>query len=145
MRTAGFFFAVSALFELTTLTSPVVLFGDLRAGPVAVVYHLLFAAAFATVGVGLWRGATWAPAVVFATTGFYSLDRVLYLADDSGREAELHHAVRGYEHVLDLIDPSMLTQMTDVVTITSLLCWWGFAAYIYARRKYFAAEQVVRQ
>ena len=137
IRFAGFLFLVSAVFGLLSTTSPVALFGDIRSGPAAVVYHLIYVALFASVGIGLWWGKRWGPAVLLGTTVFYTADRLLYLLSESTRQAEFAMYTQGYEELVELIDMQTVNSAIFTITITTLVCWWGFAAYVYWKRESF--------
>jgi hypothetical protein len=85
-------------------------------------------------GIGLWSARPWGPSAVLAGTVVYSLDRLATLATGS---AELLLRANGYEDMLDLIDVDSLDVLMRTTVLTVLLCWWGFVAYVYARRAYF--------
>jgi len=138
IRTAGVFFWLSALLELLSIRIEVPILGVLRGGLAGGAYHLVFAAIFATVGVGLWTGAVWAPRIVYMATATYSIDRVRYVLDWTGREAELRGQLAGYPEILDAFGVDRLLTVGALLGLVFVACWWGFAAYIYVRRGYFA-------
>ncbi|MCK6551342.1 hypothetical protein L6R52_36240 [Myxococcota bacterium] len=152
IKISGALFVVAALFELATLTSDVPLFGAMRGGVVAFLYHALFVAGFALVGVGLWTPKPWGPRALFAMTGLYSADRVLRLVDVAGRKAELAAAtssplIGSMTRMMGVptLDPDVMEilqhQIMQLYTMTlliSLACWWGFALYVHLRRATFA-------
>lgn len=137
IRTAGVFFVVSAIFELASLTSESPLFGDIRGGTAAVLYHLAFALLFLAMGTGLLTGRRWGYRLIFAGTLCYTLDRFLYLLDRETMEAHLMQQLQGQGEILDLLDKDFILQIAVLATVLFVACWWGFAAYIYVRRSYF--------
>ncbi len=135
MRTAGGFFLVSALFEGFSIFSTVPLFGDVRSGPIAITYHLLFVALFFGMGLGLWSGKSWGFSMMGVGTLFYSLDRIRFLLDSQAREVS--STLSGYSTFLDAEGQQLATQATNIVTLVTLASWWGFLAYLYFKRDYF--------
>ncbi|MFQ5351615.1 MAG: hypothetical protein ACE5EO_09470 [Candidatus Krumholzibacteriia bacterium] len=129
IRLAGFFFLLSAVIELASITSEAPLFGAMRGGLAAVAYHAVYIAAFGAMGLGLWRAETWGPSAIFAGTVLYSLDRAVYLLGDP---------TLGHGALLSVLEPELLRMAATTATLTAVACWWGFAGYIYARRGYFA-------
>lgn len=140
IRTAGIFFLVSAVVEGLSVSSAVPLFGNVRGGVVAVVYHLLFVGLFLGMGVGLWVPKSWGYRVMFAGTVLYTLDRILYLLDSPARETEAASALGGYGALLGPEGQSLVTQIMDLATVLTLACWWGFLLYLYFKRDYFESS-----
>lgn len=137
IRTAAVLFLLSALVELSSIATPTPWFGALRGGA-TVVYHLAFVALFLAMGVGLWTGARWGYWTVFAATAAYTADRVRCVLDRPGRAAEIGAQLRRLAPELaDALDMNLLLGLSDVMMLTFVACWWGFAAYIYLRRGYF--------
>jgi hypothetical protein len=128
IRLAGFFFLASAVLEVATTSSEVPLFGAIRGGLVAAIYHLLYAAIFGVMGAGLWRMDRWGPSAILAGTIFYSIDRLVFLLGDR---------TLGYEELLALVEPEMVQTTVLTATLTTILCWWGFAGYVFKRRDSF--------
>lgn len=137
IRFSAIFFLASAAFEALSLTSEVPLFGALRSGPVAALYHLVYVALFLAMGVGLWTARSWGYWVMVGGTIYYSLDKGLYLLDHASREAEIQKQLRGYGELSSLIDTGLITQIMDMFTILLVICWWGFLAYLHFNRTYF--------
>ena len=137
IRTAGVFFLISAVVEGLSVSSAVPLFGDVRGGVVAVVYHLLFVALFLGMGVGLWSGKPWGFRFMFAGTVFYTLDRILYLQDGSARAAETASTLGKYDALLGTEGQNLVAQVMAMTIILTLACWWGFLLYLYFKRDYF--------
>lgn len=113
------------------------MFGALRGGTTAVIYHLIFIVGFLAIGIGLLTGKRWGYFVVFGGTVFYTLDRVLYMLDGKARDTYVMKQLSAYADFMDLIDKSSLDRLMVIVAMTSMVCWWGFALYIYMRREYF--------
>ncbi len=59
IRIAAFYFLASAVFEVMDFNSAVALFGDVRTGAVAVVYHFVFTAFYGLSGIGMWTAKPW--------------------------------------------------------------------------------------
>ena len=137
MHVSGVLFVASAAIELISVTTEVPLFGAVRDGAVAVLYHLVYAALFLTLGVGLLTGKRWGYRLVFVGTLFYTLDRLLYLLDRETMAAHLAQKLQQYREVLDLIEEDSILQMMSLTTVLCVVCWWGFALYVYRRRDYF--------
>jgi hypothetical protein len=137
IRIAAVLFLLSAILELVLVTTPVPWFGALRTGAPLYLYHLSFAAVFLAMGAGLWTATRWGYRMVFAGTAIYALDRVRYLLDRPGRAAEILYQLRNFPEFTEALDMNVLLNMSAVMTATFVLCWLGFAGYIYARREYF--------
>ncbi len=141
IKFAGVFFLLSGLYSLLSLTSDVPLFGAMRSGVTAVAYNLLFVALFLSMGYGLIQGRRWGYRLLLAGTGVYTLHKLLWLLDKPARDAqsnagELMRQLRD-ANMLDAATVDMLQQVLMLVAVASLVCWWGFALYIYRRRDYF--------
>ena len=137
IRTAGVLFMISALIELFSVTGDVPLFGAVRVGAVAAMYHMVYVALFLALGVGLLTGRRWGYRLVLGATLFYTLERTLYLLDQETMALHLGHYLTGYGDSLQLIDQGSIVQMMVLATLLGIVCWWGFAFYIYLRRGYF--------
>ncbi len=137
IRTAGVLFVASAIFELMSVNTEIPLFGAVRGGAVAVLYHLVYATVFLALGVGLLTGRRWGYRLVFAGTLYYTLDRFLYLLDRKTLEVHLMQQLQPYREYLELIDTDFILQVAVLTTGLGVVCWWGFALYIYRRRSYF--------
>lgn len=144
MKTAGVFYLLSAAMQLITPAAPAVLFGAVRGGPPAIVYHLLLAALFAVMGVGLLVARRWGYTAIMAGTALYTLDAVRYLLDTHGRKADLANTVNqasslaGFGH--QAVGQSVMGlagSLMSVATIAVIACWWSFALYVHLRRDYF--------
>jgi len=128
LRIAGFFFLLSALLELASINSEAPLLGAMRGGPVGIAYHLAYFVVFAAMGLGLWWAERWGLSAVLAGTAFYTVDRVVFLLGDP---------TLGYGALVSVLEPELVRTATTTANLIALGCWWGFAAYVYARRAYF--------
>jgi hypothetical protein len=136
MRTAGYFFGLSALLSLVSITSDVPIFGAMRGGIVAVAHNAFFAALYAWMAVGLITARPWGYHALMAGTFLYSVDKLLFLFDADARKAYL--ATHGVTNeVAKLIDVSALDSAIVLAILACVACWWGFAVYVYFRRDYF--------
>ncbi|HXZ50775.1 MAG TPA: hypothetical protein VEF92_06115 [Burkholderiales bacterium] len=138
IRITALLMLASALLELLSVNSDVVLFGDVRSGPVMTAYHLMYVVAFLLVGIGLWRARPWGYWAVMATTALYTLDKIQFLL---ARDSYLRYV----QQVMSSVDPQLaqalpkegLQQLVTVLYASFVVCWWGFAIYIHLRRAYF--------
>jgi len=136
-RSSGLLFILSALFELFSLTDATPLFGALRGGVVAVLYHGLFVAAFLAIGIGLWRAAHWGYHAVLFGTALYTVDKLLYLFDDDARQAVLSTQFARHPELEQMIDPASLENPLKLMTVATLLGFWLFALLVHRRRAEF--------
>jgi hypothetical protein len=140
-RIAAVFFLLSALLEIFSITSQVPLFGALRGGVSAAIYHLIYFLLFLGLGIGLWRAKPWGYGLVFAGTLLYTLDKVLYLLYRDSMKVWLRKQFSGYEEMLQFIDIGLILQMVILLMLLFVAGWWGFAVYTYWRREYFGLGQ----
>ena len=141
IRTSGLLFFLSAAYELSTVTSPVPLLAAYQTGAVAVAYHLLYISMFGFLGFGLWLGRRWTVRAVFIATVIYTVDRVVGLLDQTALRADIEKILAPVRNLgLEILpDINQLVVVAEVAALVVVLaCWWGFAAYIYWRRDYFA-------
>ena len=142
IKSSGGLFVLSSVLSLASVTSDVPLFGAMRSGGIALCYNLFFAMLFLGMGLGLIIGRSWGYQLFLAGTAVYSLDRLSFLLDKDARNASL--AASGVtKEMSSLIDMSMFDQGIFLATVLTLLCWWGFAFYVYLRRDYFHASSVL--
>ena len=92
-------------------------------------------------GWGLFQGPRWGGRLLLAGTVVYSLDKLLWLLDKPARDAQLNAGGAMQQiidaDVLDQATLDMIQQLPVLVGLISLVCWWGFALYVYRRRDYF--------
>ena len=140
IRMAGIFFLLSAVIEGISITAAVPLFGEIRGGMTAVVYHLLYVVLFFGIGIGLWKAKSWGFMIMSAGTVFYSLDKILYLLDTKVRQAGAARMLGEYGALLGTDGLSLVTQVMQGLTVVILTCWWGFLLYLYFKRDYFKSS-----
>jgi hypothetical protein len=142
-RTAAVLFVLSAVFELLSVTSEVPLFGAIRGGLSADVYHIIYVLLFLALGVGLWGGKKWGYALVFITTALYTLDKLQFVLSSRAVEAFITTQMGGYESELQAqgINAGMILEALILMSLVVVLCWWGFAWYTYIRRDYFQVNK----
>lgn len=140
-RTAAVCFFISAIFELLAVGTPSPLFGELRGGTVTAVYHLVFAALFVALGVGLWGARPWGYTLVFVATALYTLDKLQLLLSDAAMNAvvaqmyaEIEVSMPGIEKA---IETAPVLQAIKLLLVLFVAGWWGFALYTRWRRDYF--------
>lgn len=141
-RIAGLLLLVSAALELLSITSEVPLFGEVRGGTVAGIYHFLYSLLFLALGLGLWKARAWAYTLVFAATAIYTLDKLQLVLGREALGAFIEGQFAGYESQLQSqgIDTALVTQAVVLMAVVVVLCWWGFALYTYWRRDYFRRD-----
>lgn len=144
IKSSGWLFVLSGIVSLVSITSDVPLFGAMRSGGFAVCYNLFFAILFGGMGLGLNLGRPWGYRLFMAGTLVYSLERLVFLLDKNTRDVYLT-ASGVTQDVRSLIDVSVFDEGIFLTTAATLLCWWGFAFYIYLRRDYFQERPVLRQ
>jgi hypothetical protein len=139
IRTAAICFLASAVLELLDLASPVPLLGGMRSGLAAVLYHLIFAAVFFGMGVGLWTGKTWGYGMVMAGTAAYSIDKAqMLLAPQTFYEFILQQFTStSTREIFAVVPKELALQVMTAAYLVVVMCWWGFAFYIHRRRSYF--------
>lgn len=138
-RTSAVLFVLSAAFELLSLTAEVPLFGEIRGGVSVGIYHVVYAALFLALGIGLWSGKHWGYPLVLAATALYTLDKLQLLLSQQALSAFVTAQMGGFEHELQAqgITEELILQAIVLMSIVVILCWWGFALYTYWRRDYF--------
>ncbi|OGI50096.1 MAG: hypothetical protein A3E57_07290 [Candidatus Muproteobacteria bacterium RIFCSPHIGHO2_12_FULL_60_33] len=138
-RTAAVLLMASAAWELLSITSEVPLFGEIRGGISAGISHLVYAALFLGLGIGLWSARRWGYTLVFVTTALYTLDKLQLILDRMALETFIKARMSGFESQLQSqgIDETLITQAIVLMAVVVVLCWWGFALYTWWRRDYF--------
>lgn len=138
LRFAGATFGLSAMFELLSIGSSVPMFGALRDGVIANAYHGIYVVFFGALCLGLWEAKRWGYRFLLAATWFYTADNLRYVLDRAGMKAQIDRQLADFGVARDLVDAQSLMQMTTLVAILFVACWWGFTLYARARRSYFA-------
>ena len=139
-RIAAVLFLLSAAFELVGIFSAVPLLGVFRGGFSAAVYHLLFAAIYLALGIGLWTASSWCYKLIFAATLLVTLDKLQYIIYRETILVEMMRRAGTYRQLLQAIDRQMFLQILMLVAALFAAGWWGFAAYTYFRRDYFRSS-----
>ena len=138
IKFAGAAFLASALFELFSLGAPVAMFGAMRGGVVAALYHVVYIAMFAGLGVGLWWVRPWGYAMVLAGTCCYTIDNLRFALDRAAVDAQISRLLTGVGRDLrPYVDEAQVSQMMTIATLAFVACWWGFAVYVHVRRDDF--------
>ncbi len=138
-RTAAVLLMASAALELLSITSEVPLFGEVRGGVSAGIYHIVYAALYLVLGAGLWGARKWGYTLVFVTTAIYTLDKLQLVLDRQALETFVKTQIAGFESQLQAqgIDETLIMQAIVLMAVVVVLCWWGFALYTRWRRNYF--------
>lgn len=137
IKFAGFFFLLSAILEFLSVTSPVSFRGGIYTGWIASAYHLFYGSLFIGMGAGLWRGTKWGLKVMLFGTCLYTIEKLIYLLDRETQLEELDRVSAQFGDLVDLVGTEKILQMTNLVLVLVIVCWWGFMAYLYLRRAYF--------
>ena len=140
-RIAAVLFIISAIFELIAVTSGAPLFGAIRGGLVAIIYHLLYTALFFGLGIGLWQAKPWGLKLVFIATLLYTIDKAQYILYRESMLAGLMAQLGGSQELWQMVDKDMLLQGITILTLFFIAGWWGFAIYTYYRKDYFFSRQ----
>lgn len=138
-RTAAVLLLASAVLELLSMTSEIPLFGEIRGGVSAGIYHVAYVVLFLALGAGLWSARQWGYTLVFVTTAVYTVDKLQLVLGRQALEAFVKIQMAGVESQLQSqgIDASLILQAIVWMAIVVVLCWWGFALYTWRRRDYF--------
>ena len=139
-QSTGVIFVLSALLELFSVNSRVPLFGHVQGGIVAAAYHLLYVVLFFSLGFGLYKARPWAYTLVFAATGLYTLDRIVYVLDRKALEIYMAALLEKYGVTVGIPETGFILKVMMLATVLTVVCWWGFAGYTYLRRQYFQQQ-----
>ena len=142
-QSTGVLFVLSALFELFSINSPVPLFGNVQGGIIAAAYHLIYVALFFSLGFGLFKARPWAYTLVFAATGLYTLDRMVYVLDRKALEIYMTALLDKYGVTVGIPETGFMLKVIMLAAVLTVACWWGFAGYTYLRRQYFQKRVMV--
>jgi hypothetical protein len=143
IRTAAVLFLVSAVFEMMDFNSAAALFGSVRVGAIAVIYHLVFAAFYILSGIGMWTAKPWGYSAFMTTTAIYTIDKVQLILFREAFYDYILQQLTVTRDVVGMIPREQLIQYFMIAYIVLLLCWWGFALYIHTRRQYFQAPPIL--
>lgn len=135
IRSTGYLFILSAVTELFAIQDAVAIFGDVRGGATAVIYHLIGAFFFLLGGLGLLEGSQRGLKAFYAFTVFYSLQQLIFIADTSAIEVYLRSA--NLSAISTVVGIGSMAEILRSSSLVALLCAWGFALYIHIHRDYF--------
>jgi hypothetical protein len=137
----GAFFLLSSVMEIASFSQATPLFGALRDGLVANVYHAVYFLVYAIMGVGLVKLTPWACKAVYAGTALYTANCLLLLLDSGARQAKQKALIGNNAELLSEfgIELDLISQMDFGLIVVMLLCWWYFAYYVYQRRAVFVS------
>lgn len=120
--------------ELLSPRDPIALFGAMRVGPAALLYHFLFGVVSVACGLGLTVRSLWSERIFWLLTGLFTADRLMFLADAGARAAyvrdELHGDLLQSMLSADDVNSTLLT-----LSAVSLASWWLFVVYLWTRRE----------
>ena len=128
---SGVLLLVSGVWSLLSLTSPVPVFSGLT-GAAALLYNAVMAAASIAMGFALVRRTPWAMRAVWGASFVYTVDKLAFLLD----EAAQHASLAELEEAAGPLSALML-QTAQLVSVLSLLGWWGLVLFLYLKRDYF--------
>jgi hypothetical protein len=137
IRTAAVLLMVSAILEVMDYDSAVALFGGVRVGAIAVIYHIVFAGFYILSGIGLWTAKLWGYWAVMTTTAIYTIDKVQLILFPQAFYDYILQQLTVTREVVGMMPKDQLLLYFKMAYILLLLCWWGFALYIHGRRAYF--------
>jgi len=140
MRTAALFLMASAVLEIMDFNSAVAFLGGVRTGGAAVVYHFIFMVLYFLSGIGLWTGRPWGYRAVMTTTAVYTIDKVQLVLFPEAFYDYIMEQLTVTREVVGMIPRDQLVRYFMIVYGVLVLCWWGLALYIHARRRYFQEE-----
>ncbi len=139
LRTAAVLFLASAVFEVMEFNSAAALFGSLRSGALAVLYHVVFAGLYALCGIGLWTAKQWGYAAFMATTALYTIDKLQLVLFPQAFYEYIIQQLTLTREIVGMIPKDQLLHYFMLAYGLLVLCWWGFALYVHVRRRYFQA------
>ena len=139
---------VSAVFELTTVSTSVLFFGTILITPSVMLYHLSYMILFTVLGFGLWYAKAWGYVTLWLTLIVYVVDRLQLAMSPALLREYIMMQLQSYDRILKLLqmDMALLEQsgMLDVIVFsmqimgfTMAACWLGFGVYAYKQRGYF--------
>ena len=137
IRTAAVLLLASAVLEILDYNSAVALFGGVRVGAVAVIYHFLFTALYFLSGIGLWTASPWGYWALMITTATYTFDKVQLILFPKAFYDYIIMQLTVTREIVGMLPQDQLLHYFMIGYAVLVLCWWGFAWYIHARRQYF--------
>lgn len=137
IRSAGALFLLSAAFELLSVGSRVLVFGAVRGGAAAFLYHLVYVSLFGAIGVGLWVPTRWGDRALYLGTLLYTVDRIGSVWSKGALEASLFSQLGSYRDLLAMVPMDLVFRLVLLTNVLLVLGWWWFALYIYRKRALF--------
>jgi hypothetical protein len=142
IRTAAVLLAVSAVLEIVDYDSATALFGAVRHGVVAAGYHACFAGLYLLCGIGLWSGQAWGYWSVMATTAVYTIDKIQLVLFPQVLYDHILQQLTVTRDIVEAVPKESFVLIFTIAYMLMALCWWGFAIYIYVRRRYFKESKL---
>jgi hypothetical protein len=137
IRIAAVLILASAVFEILNFNSAVALFGAVRVGAAALLYHFVFAALYVLTGIGMWAARQWGYRAFMATTAVYTIDKIQLVLFPQAFYDYIIQQLTVTREIVEMVPKEQLIRYFIIAYIVILLCWWGFALYIHMRRSYF--------
>jgi hypothetical protein len=137
IRIAALLFLASAVFEIFDFSSAVALIGAVRVGAAALLYHFVFVGLYVLTGIGMWTAKQWGYWAFMALTAVYTIDKIQLMLFPQAFYDYIIQQLTVTREIVGMIPKEQLIQYFIIAYIIMLLCWWGFALYIYMRRSYF--------
>jgi hypothetical protein len=137
IRTVAVFLLASAVFEIMDYSTAIALFGGVRAGAAAFVYHFLFAALYFLSAVGLWTAKPWGYWAFMTATVIYTIDKVQLILFPQAFYDHIMRQLSVTRGIVGMIPRDQLLQYFMIVYGVLVVCWWGLALYLHMRRPYF--------
>ena len=72
-----------------------------------------------------------------ATTAVYTIDKIQLMLFPQAFYDYIIQQLTVTREIVEMVPREQLIQYFIIAYIIMLLCWWGFALYIYMRRSYF--------
>ncbi len=138
---AGALLLLSAILEFFAISSPVPMFGTILTGIFANFYHIFYLGIYAGMGVACWKGAAWGPKFIYLSTVLYVLDRLLFVLTGTGK-MQVDKILEGWNSILTVyggssFDSGQIHTSVNIMYMTVILCWVGFAVFVRFRKDYF--------
>lgn len=142
---------VSAVFELTAVSTSMPFFGIILTTPTVMLYHLTYMILFTALAFGLWYAKRWGYYVLWLTLILYVTDHLQAVINSELLREYIVLQLQDYDRILKLLqmDFALLKQsgmldfvvfMLQVMGYTIAACWLGFGVYVYQQRRYFGID-----
>ena len=146
-RLTGILFLLSAIFEILCCLQPVLHFGKEQTGLIAFVYHASYCALFTGMGLATYYAKSWGPKFIYGATFIYAIDRIVFVITGTG-ELEFNRIINRlemltpYREIIQMEQQMFLNAMNWIYVVI-ILCWIGFAGYVYWYRRYFSTNSTL--